>query len=291
MPKHRADLSDGFKDNKVHFGQQVRIRLNPLLIDKPIYLYSEPYSVSRFSKVSRLQQVLFMLKNNFNTNWIIDHPDPNQRLQSVGKVVSVDDTVLFRHEMTNQWLAADNKVYQNTFGKENEVMVHNFLVKNKTQNLIQEKKGQITVDTPARSQTDENLWLILGASSPEQDFDESVIKNEVVNKFTLEKKVKYLLTERGVYGMRFLHKVLCCLDQDRKGQLEESDFRWGLQSGKIFLNEEEVSFLIKNYGRQGKASYRNFLNDLRGKLSEKRSQSIVEAYKRVLKLTGGKATL
>jgi hypothetical protein len=55
MPKHRADLSDGFKDNKVHFGQQVRIRLNPLLIDKPIYLYSEPYSVSRFSKVSRLQ--------------------------------------------------------------------------------------------------------------------------------------------------------------------------------------------------------------------------------------------
>lgn len=73
--------------------------------------------------------------------------------------------------MTNQWLAADNKVYENTFGKENEVMVHNFLVKNKTQNLIQEKKGTITVDTPARSQTDENLWLILGASSPEQDFD------------------------------------------------------------------------------------------------------------------------
>ena len=33
-------------------------------------------------------------------------------------------------------------------------MVHNFLVKNKTQNLIQEKKGTITVDTPARSQTD-----------------------------------------------------------------------------------------------------------------------------------------
>ena len=96
-------------------------------------------------------------------------------------------------------------------------MVHNFLVKNKTQNLIQEKKGQITVDTPARSQTDENLWLILGASSPEQDFDESVIKNELVNKFTLEKKVKYLLTERGVYGMRFLHKVLRCLDVDRKG--------------------------------------------------------------------------
>ena len=49
--------------------------------------------------------------------------------------------------------------------------------------------------------------------------------------------------------------------------------------------------MIKNYGGQGRAAYRVFLNDLRGKLSEKRSQTIVEAYKRVLKLTGGKATL
>jgi hypothetical protein len=40
ISKHRADPNDGFKDNKVHFGQQIRIRLNPLLIDKPIYLYS-----------------------------------------------------------------------------------------------------------------------------------------------------------------------------------------------------------------------------------------------------------
>ncbi len=68
--------------------------------------------------------------------------------------------------MTNQWLASDTKVYENTFGKEFEVMANNFLVNNKTQNLYQEKKGISTIDTPARSQKDENLWLILGASSP-----------------------------------------------------------------------------------------------------------------------------
>jgi hypothetical protein len=76
----RANANDGFKDSKIHFGQQVRIRLNPLLIDKPIYLYSEPSSINRYSKVSRLQEVTFMLKNNFNTIWILEHPDPNQRL-------------------------------------------------------------------------------------------------------------------------------------------------------------------------------------------------------------------
>jgi len=36
--------------------------------------------------------------------------------------------------------------------------------------------------------------------------------------------------------MRFLHKVLRCLDTETLGILDESDFRWGLQSGKIFLN-------------------------------------------------------
>jgi hypothetical protein len=39
--------------------------------------------------------------------------------------------------MTNQWLAADNKLYDNTFGREYEVMAHNFLVNNKSQNLYQ----------------------------------------------------------------------------------------------------------------------------------------------------------
>lgn len=70
--------------------------------------------------------------------------------------------------MTNQWLAADNKPYKNTFGEEFEVLAHNFLVQNKFQNLIQEKRGLTTVDIPSRAQKDENLWLIVGASSPEQ---------------------------------------------------------------------------------------------------------------------------
>ena len=76
----RVDLNDGFKDNVIHYGQKLRIRINPLLLNKPIYLYSEPSSINRFSKVSRLQEVIFMLKNNYNTVWVIEHTDPNQRL-------------------------------------------------------------------------------------------------------------------------------------------------------------------------------------------------------------------
>lgn len=64
------------------------------------------------------------------------------------------------------------------------------------------------------------------------------IKNNVVNKNTLDKKIKHLLTERGIYGIRFLHKIFKSLDKEGMGVLDESDFRWGLQSGKLHLTEE-----------------------------------------------------
>ena len=93
----RADLNDGYKDGIIHYGQKLRIRINPLLIDKPIYLYSEPASVNRYSKVSRLQEVIMMLKNNHSTVWALEHPDPNERLEMVGSPVRADDSILLKH--------------------------------------------------------------------------------------------------------------------------------------------------------------------------------------------------
>lgn len=58
-----------------------------------------------------------MLKDNFNTVWYLEHPDPNVRLESRGLPVGCDDSVLLKHEMTNQWLAAVDKTYENTFGQ------------------------------------------------------------------------------------------------------------------------------------------------------------------------------
>ena len=107
----RADKNDGYKDDVIHYGQRLRLKINPLLLDKPIHLYSEPSSVNRYSKVSRLQETIFMLKDNFNTVWILENPDPTNRLESKGLPVGVDDTVLLKHEMTNQWLGSVEKTY------------------------------------------------------------------------------------------------------------------------------------------------------------------------------------
>lgn len=82
-----------------------------------------------------------------------------------------------------------------------------------------------------------------------------------------------------------------CLDTNRTGFLDEQDFRWGLQSGKVFLSEQEIQFLLKTYGSNGQIAYRQLLNDLRGKLNNQRYKSIVEAYNRVGKLIANKYTL
>ena len=65
-----------------------------------------------------MQEVVFKLQSNANTVWVLEHPDPNQRLEVTGKPIGIDETVLIKHEMTNQWLAGDTKTYENTFGKE-----------------------------------------------------------------------------------------------------------------------------------------------------------------------------
>ena len=49
--------------------------------------------------------------------------------------------------------------------------------------------------------------------------------------------------------------------------------------------------MVKIYGNKGSINYRQFLNDLRGKLNENRYKSIIEAYKRIEKIIGKRITL
>ena len=131
----------------------------------------------------------------------------------------------------------------------------------------------------------------MSASSPEQEFDESAVKHSKLSKSSLEQKLKHLLTERGIYGVRFLHKVFRCLDKEGSGCLEEADFRWGLNSGKIFVSEEEAQFIVQNHLCQSGVCYRKFLQDLRGNLNQTRKQAICEAYTRARKVIGDEIKL
>ena len=104
--------------------------------------------------------------------------------------------------------------------------------------------------------------------------------------------MKHLLTERGIYSIRFLHKIFKSLDKQNSGSLDENDFRWGLQSGKLHLTEEEVAYICNYFRANGNnVSYSNFMKDARGKLNQNRAKAIEDAYNRVRKVVGSKVTV
>lgn len=60
--------------------------------------------------------------------------------------------------------------------------------------------------------------------------------------------MKYLLSEKGVYGLRFLSKVFQNIDTNKVGVLDPEDFMWGLKSAKIYLDFEQFQVVLKSFG-------------------------------------------
>ena len=74
---------------------------------------------------------------------------------------------------------------------------------------------------------------------------------QTYSKGPLLQKIRYSLTQKGIFGVRFLSKVYKNMDVNRQRKLDNDDFRWGLQSARIFLNDEEMKVLVKEYGIKG----------------------------------------
>ena len=62
----RVSEKDGFTDDLIHYGQQIRFRSNDLLFDKLLYLRSLPINPMRCSKFTRLQEVTMHSQPIFN---------------------------------------------------------------------------------------------------------------------------------------------------------------------------------------------------------------------------------
>ena len=128
----------------------MRIQASPYLFKKTLCLGSMPHGPACHSPLSRRQEASMHSAASFNTVWVIDSPNPNDRLERQGEPVRAGEPLLIRHCQTQQYLASDKSSFRNDFGNEFEVMAHSFASANKTQNLFLEKQGAVTVDVPTR---------------------------------------------------------------------------------------------------------------------------------------------
>lgn len=140
----------------------MRIEANEYLFRKKLYLTSYQYTATIKAPVTQKQiACASAAPMDYNSVWVIDSPDPNDRFEMQGEIVKADAPVLIRHVQTSVFLGSDNVVkYKNEFGTEYEVHCHNHSTNYKTQNLEMEYQGRLTSDVPSKYQEDKNVFVI-----------------------------------------------------------------------------------------------------------------------------------
>jgi len=161
----RADPHDGFEDDVVHYGQNLRCKMHPFSkIDRPAYMHSELVTALAAAKFSRHQEVTVIAAATGETLWQILYPDTSARFEMEGQPVPAGSPLVLRHVQTGSFLASDEIPYHNLFGMEFEVHCFAYYSLNKTQNLVGEKKGDITGDYALRKHGLPNIWTIVTES-------------------------------------------------------------------------------------------------------------------------------
>lgn len=152
-------------DDMVHYGQKVRCKMLPFSkMHCPSYMHSELVTALAAAKFSRHQEVTVSAAPNGETLWEILYPDVHQRIEMEGEPVLAGGPVVLRHVQTGSFLASDHIPYKNIFGNENEVHCFPYYALGKTQNLIGEKKGEITGDHALRKHGLANIWSVVTAT-------------------------------------------------------------------------------------------------------------------------------
>jgi hypothetical protein len=250
---------DFFTDDLVHYGQKIRLAVNPRLSKNPMWLHSSAITPSKYAKKSRKQETGFIMDGSVSTVWEIEHLDAKIRFESYGEPVKACDPILLKHSFTGQWLASDTchaSKCKTTGMTMYEVFGHSYQMFNKTQNLIAEKMGRNTIDIPLRGQHDQNIWAFCTAKSPEQEFDESKL-NQPVSAAELVGNIKKALAFNpltGPFGIREMTRIFMNICEKGSTAVGFEDFKWGLKNVPHIqpkLTAEETQTLFSHFEKNG----------------------------------------
>jgi Ca2+-binding EF-hand superfamily protein len=285
----RVEDRDGYPGDQVFYGQKLRLRVHPYLSREGLWLSSCPISPQSFARFSRHQEVSVSSLANASSTWVIEHADSKLRFEAQGSPVPANQPILIKHQATGQWLAADHINYRNDFGNEFEVCSHSFLIPKRTQQLGSEKAGKLVIDTPARHQGDQNIWMAVTSQDPSLAEEHLPDEAQASRPDHLLAQIKASLQHKGTYGIRGLARALRSLGE----RLDAEDFKWGLYNYGIVLSTDELRALTQHFDRssQGTISVDEFISTLKGKLNDFRLRLLTEAYQKLDKNGDGQVTL
>lgn len=156
------------KGSILKYGQKFRLRINPALQSTPYYLTSQPCTHLAYSKITRNQLVSFGSTKNYDSVWVCEYLDINNRFEMDGQPVEANAALVLVHAATRQPLCSDLTALNNDFGREYEVCCKPCYKPHRKQELVQEYYGRTTLDQPVRQEQPPNHWALLTAGSPPQ---------------------------------------------------------------------------------------------------------------------------
>ena len=160
----------GFKQGDVlTLGQPFRLAVHPSLASSPFYLHSQPVSISSASKISRQQEVSMCKTAGYDTVWVAQYKNHDQRYEMEGRPVPANAEIVILHAATRQALSSDKHVMQNDFGAEFEVCASTTTGTGKKQTLVREAAGLTTAEITQKREDSNNWWAFLTAASPEAE--------------------------------------------------------------------------------------------------------------------------
>lgn len=262
----KVNPNDGAPDDRVRFGQEIRLVANPYILHKPLYLHSQPVSPLCYARFSRFQEVCLHIKSVYNTVWKIV-PVKGDRKERFGQPVLASEPIMLEHAATNQSLSNDRITYRNDFGNELEVSAMSQATKHKTQMLSNESQGSKVRENTHKAVSNQNHWEFQLAASladaepkdPPAQYTGAEIVQEIKDK----------LKSRGAMMIRGIGRVFRILDDNRNRQIDANELMWGLKDFDIHLNENQVKALIAEFDRDnsGTVNFDEFLRALRVSIS------------------------
>jgi hypothetical protein len=121
-PPSTAVLTMTYDDDLLHYGQKVKIVVNPLAHGGaeggggPLRLTSFAVGQTHFAKFSRHCEVVAGGADSYACVFEVLTPDPAKRLVSEGVPVMAGAPVVLRHAQTNQCLSVEGHALVNDFG-------------------------------------------------------------------------------------------------------------------------------------------------------------------------------
>ena len=187
VPRSSAVLIPTYDDDVLHYGQKVKLVVNPRRAARRPCVSSPSPSRRRTSPgSSRNCEVVACGNDSYECVFEVLTPDPAKRLVSEGVAVMAGAPVVFLHCQTNQCLSVEGLSFTNDFGDELEVCgrtnvgagnsyVMEGIATGKPQSMTQKAPGNVNVFTivggmrearAARRITSRCIWYAESITSP-----------------------------------------------------------------------------------------------------------------------------